>query len=349
MSVGQGSVLGALSYLAVGRETTFGTYTTCTAGLDFLSSSLKTLKENKILESIERSRTYSKRIHMGKKTEGEVEFYVFPLYTATGYILQNAFGGTVTSATATGETAGGGAFTHTFNIGAMDQSYTSLCVNLRKGETSSGKIFEYSGVRINEISFTSELDEALKCSMGLVCKDSSQTSNTVDGALTFTAASPLSFENGRISVESSFASLTSTSFWHVQSCEFTLNNSIKSENEARRIGSDVPAILPVGVMSFTLNMTVRFDTTTAYSAMLNATQLYAELEFLGPTMSGSAVRQGLKFQFQKLIVTDAGDPEIGGPDEILTSEIVFHVLRDDSSATGYACRALLTNNISSLA
>ena len=62
-------------------------------------------------------------------------------------------------------------------------------------------------------------------------------------------------------------------------------------------------------------------------------------------MSGSAIREGLKINFPLVQINDAGDPEIGGPDEILTSEVVFHVLRDDSSATGYAMQAVLTNNI----
>jgi hypothetical protein len=94
-------------------------------------------------------------------------------------------------------------------------------------------------------------------------------------------------------------------------------------------------------------MTVRFDTTTAYAAMVAASQLAVELEFQGTTLTTSAIKRGLKVQFPVVYINNAGDPEIGGPDEVLTSEIEFHVLRDGSSATGYACRALLTNNIAS--
>jgi hypothetical protein len=347
MAVGQGALIGGLSYVAIGRETTLGTYTTATSSLDVLSASMTTMKDNKILEQIERSRTYSKRISLSKKIEGDLEFYYSPTVDAANYILQNAFGGTVTSATATGETVGAGAssaMVHTFNIGSMDQSYTSICINLRKGDSTNGKVFQYSGVRVNEVGFSAELDEALKCNVGLIGMDSTQVSNDVSSVLSTNAGySVLSFVDGRVSVETSFASLTSTSFWHVQGVEFGWSNSLKADSDSRRIGSDLLTILPPGIASLTLKCKIRFDTTTAYSAMLNATKLSAQLEFLGPTLSGSSIRQGLKLNYPTLYINNSGDPEIGGPDEILSSEVEFHVLRDDTTTTGYAVQALVTN------
>ena len=62
MAVGQGSVFSGQSYLGIGRETSYGTGVTCTAGIDFISASLKLVKENKILEQVETSRTHAKRI-----------------------------------------------------------------------------------------------------------------------------------------------------------------------------------------------------------------------------------------------------------------------------------------------
>jgi len=347
MAVGQGGLISGLSYFALGRETAFATYNTCTSGLDFLSCSLKTLKENKILEQVQRARTYSNRIALGKVVEGEVEYYYQPRLDACNFILQNFFGGTVTSATATGETTGAGAasaITHTFNIGNMDQSYPSLCINVRKGPSTGGYVFQYSGVRVDELMFTAELNEPLMVKAALVCVDSTQVSNDVESASVVPTTSVLSFEAGRLSVEGTFASLTSTSFWHVVSAEFGWANGLKKDDDSRRIGSDLLVVLPPGMAQFTLNCKIRFDTTTAYSAMMNATQLACQLEFLGPTLpGGSAIRQGVKFNFPKVFISDAGDPEIGGPDELLMSEVVFNVLRDESSTGGYAVQALVTN------
>jgi len=348
MSVGQGGLLSGLSYLSVGRETSLGTYTTCTAGMDFLSSSFTTVKENKILEQVQRSRTYSSRISLGKVVEGEVEFYYQPRLDSSNFILQNGFGGTVTSATATGETAGAGAnsaITHTFNIGNMDQSYPSLCFNARKGPSSTGRIFQYHGVRVDELMFTAELNEPLMCKASFVALDSTLTTNDVETTSTFLpTASVLSFVDGRLSVETNFSSLTSSSLWHIISAEWGWANSLKKDDDSRRIGSDILTVLPPGMAEFTLNCKVRFDTTTAFDAMINATQLSAQIEFLGPTLpAGSAIRQGVRFNFPKIFVSEAGDPEIGGPDALIMSDVVFHVLRDDSSSTGYAVQALITN------
>jgi hypothetical protein len=130
--------------------------------------------------------------------------------------------------------------------------------------------------------------------------------------------------------------------------EFGIANSLKNDSNARRIGSAVLDVLPVGIASFTLNTTMRFDTLTAYTAMLNNSSLAFELEFLGATLPSSLLREGIKFQFPKVKVNMAGDPEIGGPDELLTSEVELQVLRDDSSATGFACRAIVTNDTATM-
>jgi hypothetical protein len=350
MAVGDSALIGGDSYLAIGRETAFGTYNTCTAALDFISASLKVTKESKTLEQIERSRTFSKRISLSKQVEGEVEFYYAPLVDACNFLLINALGGAVTSATATGETTGGGAFTHTLALGSMtDQSYPSLCINMRKGAATGGKVFEYSGLRVGELSFAAEIDEALKCNVSMIGKDVTNTSNSVACALTVTASPVLSFADGRLSVESSFASLTSSSFWHVQSVEFSLNNNLASDNESRRIGSDTMVVLPPGMAEMELKAKIRFDTTTAWSAMMNATQFSAQFEFLGPTITGSAIRQGIRLDFPRVYITDAGDPEVSDASGVLTSEVTFQVLRDDTTSTGYAVQAKVTNTKSSYA
>jgi hypothetical protein len=347
MAVGDSSLIAGYSYCAVGRETATGTYNTCTAGLEFISLNLKTVKEIKALEQIQRERTLSKSISLGKVVEGEVEFYYQPRLEACQFLLQNAFGGAVTSATATGETVGAGAssaMVHTFNIGDIAaMSFPALCLNVRKGQSATGKIFQYSGVRVDEMMFTAELDEPLMCKANVVCMDSTLSTNDVASASLPTTATALSFVSGRLSVEASFSSLTSTSFWHIQTVEFGHSNALKKDTDSRRIGSDTLAVLPSGIANFTLNTRIRFNTTTAFDAMMNATQFAAEVEFLGPTLPGSSIRQGIKMQYPKVIISEAGDPEIGGPDEMLMSDITFLVLRDDSSATGYACRALVTN------
>lgn len=348
MAVGQNAILSFLSYCGLARETTFGTYVTGTAGLEFVSNSMKTTKENKVIEEISTYRVFNKTIGLGKVVDGDLEFYYDPRNTASAYILQNALGGAaITSATATGETAGGSAITHTFTLGNFDATHGSLSMNVRKGDSASAKIFEFSGLRVNEFKITSELDEPVMAVASFMGKDSTMTANDVSTAIGTLNQIPLTFVSGRLSIESTFGSLTSSSFWHVQSVEMAINNNLKSDESARRIGSDVLQVLPPGVAAITMNVTLRFDTTTAYNAMLNNTQLAAEFEFLGDTLATSAIRRGLKMQFPKVIVTEAADPEIGGPDEVLTQDVTLVALRDVSSAGGYAIRAMVTNDTAS--
>ncbi len=346
MAVGDSSLYSGESYLSFGRETTYGTGVTAAAGLDFISNGLKMQKDSKILEQVERKRTMSKALGLGRNVGGDVAFYFSPEVTACCYILQNAFGGTVTSATTTiygAETIGGGGFDHIFAMGSMDQTYKSLSASVRKGPLTTGKIFDYNGLRVNSLSFTAAIDEALKCTAGFIGKDVTMTGTDLEAFCTATAFDLLSFADGRISVETNFASLTSSAFWHVQTCNFSLNNNLKADAGSRRLGSDALAVLPIGVQSYELSLGIRFDTTTAYTAMLNQTELAAQLHFQSATaITGSVAKKSIRFNFQKLIVKDSGDPEISGPDQVLMATVAFNVLRDES-ATGYAVQAILTN------
>jgi hypothetical protein len=341
---GDSSVEGWGSYLAIGRETTYGTQVTSTAFLEFLSSSLKATKERKIIEEIVTGRSYTKEVGLSKTIEGEIECYAYAEAPAFNYLLHNALGGAITTATGTAETASGVSWEHTIPIGTLNGSYSSISINTRKGQSTVGKVFEYFGLRVNEMGFTAEVDEALKCTFGLIGKDVTATSNDISANYSATSHEPLSFVNGRVSIQVGLlGSVTTATIWHVQNFELTINNNLKSDTAARRIGSETLDILPLGVSQIDFKVGMRFNTTTAYAAMMAGTEFSAELEFLGSTLSGSALRRMIKFQIPRMTIAEAGDPEISGPDEILSSEVTFNVLKDVSSASGYALRAIVRN------
>lgn len=348
MADGQNANVGFSSYLCVGRETTFGTYSTCTAGLNFLSASLKNSKDGKILEEITNKRTFANRIGLGRSAGGDIECYMAADSDACQYLLQNAMGGgVISSATATGDTTGSGVMEHTYSVNNFDATYSSLCINHRKGDSTNGKIFEYNGLRVNEMKLKGEIDDALIGSFSLIGLDVTTTSNNVSAAITVTGQSPLEFTGMRFSVADTFASLTSSAFWHVQSFEFGIGNNLKADADSRRIGSDVLQVLPPGIANLSLQVSMRFDTLTAYNAMLNQSQMAVQLECLGNTLTGSALRQSIKINLPRVYIKDAGDPEVSGPDEILKAEIVFDVLRDTSTSTGYAVQFVVRNKTAS--
>lgn len=335
------------SYIGVGRETTWGTGVTAPSGLNFLSSSLKTMKDNKLLEQVERDRVYSQSIRMGKVVSGAVEFYYDPECPAANYLLQNAMGGSISTATNAGETTGGTGYEHTFGIGNIAlQSYSGITINSRKGDSTNGKVFEYYGGRVNEMVVSSELDEALKISADMIFQDSTQNSNDIESALVNFQSNTISFIGGQFTVDDSVGSIGTTS-WQVQSFELTISNNLKSDNESRRIGSDLLSVLPAGIASLVLSVNMRFDTLTAYDAMLNGTNYTGQLLFSGDTMAGSNIARSIGFNMPRLQVKDAGDPEIGGPDGFLVSNVIFDVLKDASSSSGYALNCVVNNLVSS--
>lgn len=348
MAVGDSSVEGWGSYLAVGRETTYGTQVTSTAFLEFVSSSLKATKERRIVEEIVTGRSYTKEVGLSRTIEGEIECLAYAESNAFNYLLQNALGGAITTATGTGETIGGLSFEHTVPIGILGGSYSSISINTRKGQTSVGRVFEYFGLRVNELTFTAEIDEPLKCTFGLIGKDCTQTSNDISANYSSTSHEPLSFVNGRISIQPGLlASITTSTVWHVQSCELKIGNNLKSDASSRRIGSETLDILPLGISTVEFSVSMRFNTTTAYAAMMAGTEFSAELEFLGSTLTTSSLKKMIRIQIPRMTIAEAGDPEVSGPDEILVSEVTFNVLKDVSSASGYALRAIVRNNTSS--
>ena len=353
-TIGSGSLFAGLSYIAVGRETAFGTAspetTTSMKLLNPMSFGLKTVKDSTILEEISGNRVHARRVQLGKVISGDVEYNFYPNDDASNYLLHLAFGGAVTTATDTSETVGGGGFDHTIEIGDMENSFTSLTFNVRRGPSTTGKVSQYIGTRVNEMTFSAEIDAPLKVSASLIAKDSTVGANDIESILTATALQILNFTGGRLSVESAFASLTSTAFWHIQTMEFSITNSLKSESESRRIGSDTLDVLPAGIATLALKATIRFDTTTAFDHMIAADTLSAQFEFLGNTITGgSSARYGLKMNFPKVFIKEASEPEISGPDEILTVEVAFDVLLDKTSAAGYAVQAIVTNTTTSYA
>jgi hypothetical protein len=342
MTIGENALFSGFSYFALGRETSLNAGGTATASLEPISNSFSITKENAVLERITRKRVYSKSIGLGKVIEASIENDLLPSETGSAWLIQNAMGGAITSATSTGETVGGLGFTHTIELGDMENSYTSLNANCRLGG-STGKVFELSGLRVNELEITAELDAPLKMASTLMGVDATSTTNNIESALTSSCHDVLNFDNGRTSFELTYAALTTTSFWHVQNMSFTLGNSIKSDANSRRIGSDILSVMPVGIATMQLKVTMRYDTTTAYDAMIAGTNYSAEFDYTSNTMAGSVIEEGFKMDFPKLVIAEAPIPEIGGPDEILTNEVTFNVLQDCSSSGGYAVKAYLTN------
>ena len=111
----------------------------------------------------------------------------------------------------------------------------------------------------------------------------------------------------------------------------TINNNLESGAPARELGSNVLTVLPAKRREIEFKITQRFDTSTTFDRFIQATQGAAELFFSGESITAEHNHE-MTIRMPKLF-NNTPEPELGGPDEILSSEITFDVLNNDPNTT----------------
>lgn len=309
------------SYVAVGKETTYGTYNSATTAIEALSCSFKIERKSEKLETMFVSRGFAKRVLLDKSVMGSLESHFNP--DDSGLILAAALGGPVVS------TASGTAYTHSMSAGNFNTTTAilGLSFNIRKGDEHP---FRYHGGRVNTLKISANVGEVVKMSADIVFKDGSSASDDISAALSVSSVAPFTFVDGVYRYTNAEASLTSTVGEKIQGFELTISNNLKPE-DGRELGSAVLSVLPATRRSVELKITQRFDTTTTLDRHTSATIGAAELLFVGESITSERTYEA-RFRFPKLY-QNAADPEIGGPDEILKSEITYDVVLDNPNTT----------------
>lgn len=336
MADGATGKVGNESYLSLGRETTAGSGVTCTSSLEFYSGALRPNIESQKLETISRSRGFTKRVLTVGSIEGAIEYPFVPNDLGALYLLQNALGGSATVSTITA----GASYSHEFEIGNWDGTYKALSANQRVGD-SSDHVWETYGLRTSEYKLTAEVGEVLKCSSNLIGYRQTLTANDVSSDITMSTIAPLVFHQGAFTFSGTSEIITKA--------EITINNNLFSGNEMRQIGEKfLSAVAPSGKRDIMLSIGMRFDTTTAYSRFINNEYGAIQLEFTGPTISGSDQTYKLTIDMPKVYYKQAF-PELGGPNEILMQEIECDCIVDNpNTTTGYDIKFTVQNELSSI-
>lgn len=322
MAVGDLAKIAALSYVAFGKETTWGTYNSATTAAEFLSCSFRTDVETKKLDQIGWNRGFSHRVTLGKMVGGTLEQYLHPVESVL--LIANALGGHIVS---TSQTA---ASIHSITTGNFDTVPSiGLSFNVRKGETHT---WRYSGGRCNVMKLSGNVGEPIMASFEFIFKDATQVSDDISAALQISGVAPFTFVNGVFRYANSETVVnTTTAEEPIQSFELTVNNNLKSESEARQLGTSLLGVLPPTRREVEFKITNRFDTTTTWLRFIQATQGSVELKFVGQAISAEYNNE-MTIRLPK-VFNVAGDPEIGGAEEILTTEIPFDVLLNDAGTT----------------
>jgi hypothetical protein len=323
MAVGDSGKSAVQSYLAVGKEATFGTYTQPSTALEFISCGFKTEIDIEKIDALSGNRGMNKRVQKDKKVSGTAEQYAHP--TESLLMFANAMGGGIVSATHTA-----GVMNHSLTAGNFATDVASLCFNHRKGDTHT---FHYSGGRVNVLKMSANVGEIVKVSVDMIFKDSTQLSDDISASLSISSLLPFVYTGGKFRYSTTEAlAATTTAEEPIQGFELAINNGLVSDKSARQLGSNLLSILPATRRTVDFKITQRFDTTTAYNRFIQGTQGSAELYLQGEQIGSTGFYNEMTVRLPKVFY-DAADIEVKDSGSILQAEIPMSVLVDNPNTT----------------
>lgn len=326
------------SYVAVGKESAWGTYASATTAMEFISCSFKTEIESQKLDSIGLNRGYTKRVQLNKNVQGSLEMNLHSVESTM--MIANALGGAIV--TTPGST---GAYVHSISAGNFDTGVSSLSFNVRKGDTTP---WHYSGGRVNVMKISAEVGEVVKASFEMIFQDSTQLTDDISGTLSITSILPMTFVNGVFRYAATeAAAATTTAQECIQGFELEVNNNLAADEASRCLGSNLLRVLPPTRREVSLTITQRFDTTTTFERFIQNTQGAVELFFRGPDSLTSDKFHEITLRLPKVFL-NSPDPTLEGADSIIQSEIKYDVLVDNpATTTGKDIGVTVQNNVAS--
>lgn len=338
---GNTAYFGYKGWIGVEEETTFGTQITASSYFEFNSESMKVNRETKVLESINTSRDPIRIVQLNETVEGSIEADLNVANDGMVWLIKQGFGGTVTT---TGTSTTG--YVHTLALGNMEDNkgtstssnVKSLTLSVQKGDTSTAQL-HFVGNRVNQLTISGEIGAMIKSNFGLIGKTATNTAEA--HTVSFTDINPLSFVHASITTGSTTASLSATS---IIGFEFNLANNLISDTNARELGSRTVKILPPTTRETTLKLTMRFDTTTAYTNFMALTPIAVKILMnSGATIGAGAgsTTYTMQLEFPKCYLTSNPVPNIGEKG-ILIQEMEFQCLKANTT-TGYSVQAVVNN------
>lgn len=337
MTVGSGvPKMGWQSAIGVAKETTFGTFVTSTAFIEFSSESLKMEREEILIEAINTSRDITKRLVGNETVGGTIEAPLNVASDALVLIMKQAMGGTLSSAAV----SGGSSYLHTLYTGDMEDNkdsataadFKSLSIAVRRGDADA---FNYYGCRVSQLTISGEVGSPINISAEIVGKGMS-ISATIP-AVSLSDVLPVNFTGITIQTGDSITNVSAECF---TSFEFVLNNNI--DTDQRCLGSRQVAQLPPLKRNVTLTLNQRFDTTTAFnrffSNTITAIKVTCDAE---QTITTGATTYSMIINLPKCYLNST-QPEVGGAD-VLTQELMFTALYSSNTNSTYSVQMLVCN------
>jgi len=281
MAVGNATPkMGYSSALGIAEETTLNTFVTSTAFIEFMTEAFKRTREEVKLESINTTRDFKKRIIGNETVEGSIEADLNLGSDGLIYLIKQAMGGTVASASLSADS-----FEHTLYPGDMENNQSSagaadvksLSIAARKGDTD---VWNISGARVNSLVIKAEANTPVMVTAEILGMGASITSTIPTVVLSDIV--PAIFAGVEIRTGDSIGNVSTE---YINSFELTLNNNL--DGDQRALGTRNIVQLPATRREMMMTLSQRFDTLTAYNRFIDNTQTAIKILMQTETTIGS--------------------------------------------------------------
>lgn len=341
MAIGDGVQQAYKSAIGIAEETTWGTFKTATAFIEFTGEGFNGELEAKRLDEINSQRTPSKRVQGNKSVMGSLETTLKPGEDAMVLLLKQLMGGTVTSS---GTSTTG--YIHVLNVGDQQSNagtntssnVLGLTAQVRKG---GDHVFNFLGMKVNQATISGEVGEPVKISLELIGKDFTSAS-ALSTTVSYTTTLPVNFTGITIYNADSIGAITTTATETYNSFSLQINNNLV--NDIRQLGSRLLSALPVATQDVSMTLGQRFDTTTAYSRWTGETvRAFEILLDTGNTVSSTsgATTYSMRIKLPRCYHDGSTIPQIGSRNDVLSQELQLTCFYDSSA--GYAVQTTVVN------
>lgn len=312
------------TYLGVGEESSLGTAATPTTFIEYSSESLQKEIDEQVIEAVNGTRQFTKRVTLQERTSGGFEFPVVP--GTELLLLKNLSGSNYTMTTV----STGAVFQFDFYIDTV-VSNTSLTFQKCNNTSGTGTAFAFKGSRINTADFNVGVGGLLNCSVDILGQDVATA--TVETA-SYGSEAPYTFKDAAIKIGNDSATSTDTA---LDNWSLSLDQALIDDFQ---LGQATRSAIEPGMMNVTGEVSMSYLSNTVVDRFLNKTKSFIECVFTGPSITDASNHQ---ITFRSYNTYFNGSlPNIGGPNEIIKHSLPYRAIREDGSV-GAMLVSVITN------
>ena len=308
--------IGYQSYVGYCDEASFGTSINPTGFVEYNSESFKKDITEKLIDAINGTVHYKKRVTLDQKVGGSISFPLVP--GAALRLLKDGIGDAITQTVVVS-----GVYKYVFIAGIT--SLTSMSIETGRNTTDTSSSMRYTGCCIDSLKFSASLNNLLMVDVAFKGQDEIFC-NTISTA-SYRTLNPYTYVNGSIKIGDSSAS---NSLPVVETWNLEVKNNLQ---EIRQIGSSKVAAFVPGMQDVTYDITAQWNDNYLYNRFVNGTQSYLYAKFdNGQTIGTTTYTNTIQFESFKCYF-NGSTPNVSSGTDILKASYPIRSIWNDGSST----------------